>query len=143
MKNLKTNWGFQWRVWKSRSISRRKKSQYSWSVFSQIRTEYGAYLSVFSSNAGKYETQKLRTWTLFTQCHLILKSKPWERGFRLHGIWHNFLKLAKGINIYDGAFLRKRRYSDTQRRFWEEFGIKNPVFLKTRVPNNFGIFVDE
>ena len=25
----------------------------------------------------------------------------------------------------------------------EEFGIKNPLFLKIRVSNNFGIFLDE
>ena len=29
-------------------------SEFSWSVFPRIRTEYSPYLSVFSSNAGKY-----------------------------------------------------------------------------------------
>ena len=32
-----------------------------WSVFSRIRT-------VFSLNAGKYGPEKIRIWTLFTQC---------------------------------------------------------------------------
>ena len=40
-------------------------SEFFWSVFSRIWTEYGD-LSVFSPNAGQYGPEKLRIRTLFT-----------------------------------------------------------------------------
>ena len=45
--------------------------KFFWSVFSRIRTEYGEIrsISVFSPNAGKYGPEKLRIWTLFTECN--------------------------------------------------------------------------
>ena len=45
---------------------------FSWFVFSRIRTEYGKieYLSVFSPNAGKYGPEKPLIRTLFTQWFL-------------------------------------------------------------------------
>ena len=45
-------------------------SEFFWSVFFRIWTEYGEateYLSVFGPNAGKYRPEKLRIRTLFTQ----------------------------------------------------------------------------
>ena len=42
-----------------------------WSVFFDICTEQ--YLSVFSPNAGKYRTEKLRILTLFTRCRKLKK----------------------------------------------------------------------
>ena len=38
-------------------------SEFFWSVFLRIWTEY---LSILSPNAGKYGPEKLRIWTLFT-----------------------------------------------------------------------------
>ena len=40
-------------------------SEFFWSVFSRIWTEYGE-ISVFSPNAGKYGPEKLQIRTLFT-----------------------------------------------------------------------------
>ena len=63
------------------NISLREKCPYSeffWSVFSLIRTEYGEIRSTnvfefvrISTNAGKYGPEKLKIWTLFTQCSLL------------------------------------------------------------------------
>ena len=62
---------------KTLTLTLLKKFRYSeffWSVFSRIRTEYGeiGYLSVLSPNARKYGPQKLRTRTLFTQHNKVL-----------------------------------------------------------------------
>ena len=69
--------------------SLRKKYPYLeffWSIFSCIRTKYGkvrSNLSVFTLNAGKYELEKLRIRSLFTQC--VSFYTPWKyqknRGF--------------------------------------------------------------
>ena len=52
------------------------RAEFSWSVFSCIRTEYGEilripYLSVFSPNVEKCGPRKLRIRTLFTQWSLL------------------------------------------------------------------------
>ena len=59
-------------------------SEFFWSVFPLIRTEYGeiriSYLSVFSPSARKYGPEKLRTRRLFTQYlfffYLVFFSQP-------------------------------------------------------------------
>ena len=45
-------------------------TSFCWSVFSCIQTEYGEIISpyLFSPNAGKHGTEKVRNSTLFTQC---------------------------------------------------------------------------
>ena len=48
-------------------------SEFFWSVFSHIRSEYGEILRISSYTVrmrGKYGPEKLRTRTLFTQCAL-------------------------------------------------------------------------
>ena len=56
-------------------------SEFIWSVFSCLRTEYEMirsigkneeYLSEFSLNAGEYGTEKLRIPALFTQFYILV-----------------------------------------------------------------------
>ena len=47
-------------------------SEFFWSAFSRIRTEY---LSVFSSNPGNYGPEKLRIRILVTQCEICWYSQ--------------------------------------------------------------------
>ena len=78
---------FAWPFWtlciKVLIVTLREKCPYSeffWSVFSHICTEYGEILrvSLFSQNAGKYRPEELLIRTLFMQWHrkhqLLLRS---------------------------------------------------------------------
>ena len=67
-------------------------SEFFWSVFPSIRTEY---LSVFSPNAGKYGSEKFRIRTLFTQSWgistLFHRVKSIEKSIEKSKNWHNQL----------------------------------------------------
>ena len=50
-------------------------SEFFWSVFSRIRTEYGEILRTSAYSVQMWENtdqKKLRIWTLFTQCSLLV-----------------------------------------------------------------------
>ena len=50
-------------------------SEFFWSVFSRIRTEYGEILRTSAYSVQMWENtdqKKLHTWTLFTQCSLLV-----------------------------------------------------------------------
>ena len=55
-------------------------SEFFWSVFIHIRTDYR---DVFSPNAGKYGPEKLRIRTLFTQWYFSIKKKSLSTHFML------------------------------------------------------------
>ena len=62
------------------------------------------YLSVFSPNAGKYGPEKLRTWTLFTQCLLPIW---WVKVFSELPIQTELRDIFRSrLSIYDRAFAK-------------------------------------
>ena len=79
--------------WVEKQIVLREKYPYSeffWSVFPRIQTEYGEIHSVFSPNAGKYGPGKLQILTLFKQCFLFAIS-IWQVIGTVHVVYVSWL----------------------------------------------------
>ena len=78
----------------------RKKYPYSeffWSVFSRIRTEYGEVYLV--QNAGKYGPEKLRIRKIFTQCRSYINFKWFEKFIRIYYVIE-IIKKKRWKNIH-------------------------------------------
>ena len=73
------------------------------SVFSHTRTDYGDLqrkIPVFSTNTGKYRSERLRIWTLFTQCMYNALLAPSVKGLDISTLLYSlFLK----VNFKEGG----------------------------------------
>ena len=82
-------------------------SEFFWSVFSRIRTEYGEIQSIGNAkcpNAGKYGPEKPRIRILFTQCLYCIPYDLTIAKLEVYGFQMDVLKL-----VHDYLSNRKQR----------------------------------